>query len=132
LSYLRPTAYPGAHTAIIDAQLWDEVQAILTANRNGEAGGGANEPSLLAGLIVDADGERMTPTHANSRGKRYRYYVSRRLIAGTAPAENGGWRVPASSSSVPAGSETASSRTPASASATSPAKKGWSDPMPRG
>jgi putative transposase len=27
----------------------------------------------LAGLIVDADGSRMTPTHATKKAKRYRY-----------------------------------------------------------
>jgi site-specific DNA recombinase len=34
---------------------------------------GAEAPSLLAGLIVDADGNRMTPTHATKKAKRYRY-----------------------------------------------------------
>src|SRR3984893_16945371 len=33
---------------------------------------GAEAPSLLAGLIVDADGNPMTPTHATKRAKRYR------------------------------------------------------------
>jgi hypothetical protein len=40
---------------------------------------GAEAPSLLAGLIVDAGGNRMTPAHATKRAKRYRYYW-RRLI----------------------------------------------------
>jgi hypothetical protein len=40
---------------------------------------GAEAPSLLAGLIVDAGGNRMTPAHATERAKRYRYYW-RRLI----------------------------------------------------
>jgi hypothetical protein len=34
---------------------------------------GAEAPSLLAGLIVDAGGNRMTPTHATKKAKRYRY-----------------------------------------------------------
>ena len=37
---------------------------------------------LLAGILFDADGEPMTPTHAIKKGVRYRYYVSRRLITG--------------------------------------------------
>lgn len=44
----------------------------------------AEAPSLLAGLVYDAAGERLTPTHTNKRGVRYRYYVSRRLITGAA------------------------------------------------
>ena len=43
---------------------------------------GAEAPSLLAGLIVDSDGNRMTPTHATKKVKRYRYYVSAPLLAG--------------------------------------------------
>jgi site-specific DNA recombinase len=34
---------------------------------------GAETPSLLAGLIVDADGNRMTPSHATKKAERYRY-----------------------------------------------------------
>jgi len=56
---------------------------------------GAEAPSLLAGLIVDADGNRMTPTHATKRAKRYRYYVSASLLAGDRPRAQKGMRVPA-------------------------------------
>ena len=35
---------------------------------------------LLAGLLVDAKGERLTPSHAVKKGRRYRYYVSAALI----------------------------------------------------
>ena len=38
--------------------------------------------SLLAGLIYDAHGEPMTPSHAVKRGVRYRYYVSKSLVTG--------------------------------------------------
>jgi hypothetical protein len=56
---------------------------------------GAEAPSLLAGLIVDADGSRMTPTHATKEAKRYRYYVSASLLAGDHPQAQKGMRVPA-------------------------------------
>ena len=56
---------------------------------------GAEAPSLLAGLIVDADGNRMTPTHATKKAKRYRYYVSASLLAGDRPRTQKGMRVPA-------------------------------------
>jgi hypothetical protein len=44
---------------------------------------------LLAGLLVDTRGERLTPSHAVKKGRRYRYYVSASLIteAGTDRAQ---------------------------------------------
>ncbi|MHB2210729.1 recombinase family protein [Methylobacterium sp. CM6257] len=75
--------FPGEHAAIVDAELFAEAQAILAQNRvERDEGVRAEAPSLLAGLIYDAAGERLTPTHTNKRGVRYRYYVSRRLITG--------------------------------------------------
>ena len=56
---------------------------------------GAEAPSLLAGLIVDADGSRMTPTHATKKAKRYRYYVSASLLAGDHSRAQKGMRIPA-------------------------------------
>ena len=89
-------AYPGGHPAIIDKALWDQVQAILAENRvNREAGSAAKQPSLLAGLVFDETGERLTPTHAVKKGTRYRYYVSRSLIIGAAKDRSKGRRIPA-------------------------------------
>ena len=56
---------------------------------------GTEAPSLLAGLIVDSDGNRMTPTHAVKKGKRYRYYVSTPLITGSRSENPKGRRIPA-------------------------------------
>ena len=56
---------------------------------------GAEAPSLLAGLIVDADGNPMTSTHATKRAKRYRYYVSASLLTGDRSQAQKGMRVPA-------------------------------------
>jgi site-specific DNA recombinase len=65
--------YPDQHEAIIDAKPWQIVQDKLAANRHERSlAVGAEAPSLLAGLIVDADGTGMTPTHAVKKGKRYR------------------------------------------------------------
>ena len=59
------------------------MQDKLAANRQERALAlGAEAPSLLAGLIVDSDGNRMTPTHATKKVKRYCYYVSAPLLAG--------------------------------------------------
>ena len=53
-------------------------------------------PSLLAGLVYDGSGERMSPTHANRKGKRYRYNVSQSLIKrGRPKVSDAACRVPA-------------------------------------
>ncbi len=81
--------YDGQHEAIIDAELWDRVQAKLASNRRERAiAVGAEAPSLLSGLIFDSDDNHMTPTHANKRGKRYRYYISAPLLDRGSPGEN--------------------------------------------
>ena len=88
--------YPGAHEAIVDEALWDEVQRQLGANRIDRASGAhAAEPSLLAGLIYDDSGQRMTPSHANKKGTRYRYYVSQALVRGNRRSAPRARRVPA-------------------------------------
>ena len=92
----RGHVYPGQHEAIVDVDLWQIVQDKLAANRHERSlGSGAETPSLLAGLLVDAHGNRMTPTHAVKRGKRYRYYVSNELITGARSSHATGRRVPA-------------------------------------
>ncbi len=88
--------YPGQHDAIVDSELWQLVQEKLAGSRQARTlGESAQEPSLLAGLIVDGSGQRMTPTHAVEKGRRYRYYVSAPLITGARPDVAKGWRVPA-------------------------------------
>ena len=74
-------AHPGAHAAIIERALFEAAQTTLNANRITRANGyHADEPSLLGGLLVDAQGERMSPSHAVKNRKRYRYYVSQALL----------------------------------------------------
>src|SRR5271156_6343835 len=88
--------YPGQHPALIDDETWTAVQDQLAAHaRDHRRRAKAAEPSLLAGLLVDARGERLTPSHAVKKGRRYRYYVSAALTteAGTERAQ--GWRLAA-------------------------------------
>ncbi len=59
----KDQTHPGEHAAIIDEALWAEVQRTLETNRVDRShGAGADQPSLLAGLIHDAEGERSPPT----------------------------------------------------------------------
>jgi site-specific DNA recombinase len=90
----KDKTYPGEHEALVDEALWNEVQALLASNRVDRVPGTTDgQPSLLAGILFDAQGERMTPTHATKRGTRYRYYVSWSLLAGK--AKDLGQRIPA-------------------------------------
>ena len=92
----KGNAYPGEHQAIIEQSLWDEVQATLVKNRVERATGArSSHPSLLTGLLVDQNGERLTPTHAVKKGTRYRYYVSTSLVTGAQGSRDNGLRIPA-------------------------------------
>ncbi len=93
--------YPGNHPAIINQETWDRVQAQLADNSQGvQRGPTVKDPSLLAGKVVDHEGQPLVATHACKRKVRYRYYVSRHLQHGTPSnnaAANGtnGVRIPA-------------------------------------
>ena len=92
----KEQSHPGEHPPIIDQPLWDAVQAQLAGNaaqRN--EGGKTRQPSLLAGMLFDRDGNRMTPSHAIKKGTRYRYYVSRSLITKDRTENSAGLRIPA-------------------------------------
>ncbi len=89
-------SYPGEHEAIVDKSLWDNVQAILSENRADRANRATgHEPSLLTGILFDAQGGRMSPTHAKKKGTRYRYYISRSLLEGSMKTKAEGQRIPA-------------------------------------
>jgi site-specific DNA recombinase len=88
--------YPGHHRALIDTETWTAVRDRLAANvTNHRRKAHATEPSLLAGVLVDARGERFIPSHAVKKGRRYRYYVSGALIAEAGAERARGWRLPA-------------------------------------
>ncbi len=61
-------SYPGEHEPIINEAHWNDVQAILSKNRVDRANGkSGNGPSLLTGILFDAQGGRMSPTHATKK-----------------------------------------------------------------
>ena len=87
---------PGEHEPIIDQPLWDAVQAQLAGNAAERRNcGKTRQPSLLAGMLFDRDGNRMTPSHAVKKGTRYRYYVSGSLITKDRTENSAGLRIPA-------------------------------------
>lgn len=92
----RGNVYPGQHQGIISDELWQRVQTRIVDNRHDrKIGAYAENPSLLAGLIFDARGQPLTPTHANKQGKRYRYYVSNALLKGDESKSEHTFRLPA-------------------------------------
>jgi DNA invertase Pin-like site-specific DNA recombinase len=83
------------HPPIIEQQLWDQVQAILASNRNGDRRPSSAESSLLAGKLFDDRGVPMVAVHACKGNVRYRYYVSRDLHHSGDARGAAGWRLPA-------------------------------------
>ena len=92
----KGTAHPGEHDPIITVDLWDKVQAHLAEKAaHHEKGINNRYPSLLRGLLFDGQGNHMSPSHANKRGKRYRYYVSQALTQHRAKEAGPVTRIPA-------------------------------------
>jgi hypothetical protein len=92
----KGVAYTGEHAAIIDRKLWDRVHAIIQESpRKRGANSRAQTPALLKGLIFDAAGAAMSPTHTRRKGRLYRYYISQRLIKAGEPLGAISLRVPA-------------------------------------
>jgi DNA invertase Pin-like site-specific DNA recombinase len=94
--------YPGSHPAIIDQETWDRVQTQLADNSQGvQQAPTVKDPSLLAGKVVDHEGQPLVATHACKGKVRYRYYVSRHFQHGMSAANDAaatganGVRVPA-------------------------------------
>ena len=78
----RDKSYPGEHAPIIDARLFEAVQAKLTENRQGRRLRRQSSNALLMGKLFDDRGNPMTPSYAIKKGVRYRYYVSSVLNQG--------------------------------------------------
>jgi hypothetical protein len=90
----KDKVWPGRHKAILDEDLWNQVQEKLqNASRRRRSQKTGTDPAPLIGKLRDETGDWLTPTHTSKAGRRHRYYVSHRLIAkGTDPT---GWRLPA-------------------------------------
>lgn len=88
--------HPGLHEAIVARELWEKVQDKL--KHNGARSRGTPSRSItspLAAKIFDADGEPLYVQGAIKDNRRYRYYVSKRLVNGGGADNGKGWRLPA-------------------------------------
>lgn len=90
----RGQVFEGKHTAIVTQKVWKAVQEMLDGKSPARMSSTTRQSrSLLAGLLFDEAGDRLTPTHANKKGRAYHYYVSSRLVSG-AKGDATGWRLP--------------------------------------
>ena len=70
----------GEHDPILDRDLFETVQAKLAANATARQMRLKGSPAVLTGRIFDDCGNRMSPSHSNKLGVRYRYYVSHAIL----------------------------------------------------
>jgi len=85
--------FDGQHEAIIDQELWHQVQRVRKENGSErKLGKKLRVPNLLTGLLSDPDRRPMSPSYAAKGSRRYRYYETRQ-----SPGQNKitPWRVPA-------------------------------------
>jgi len=76
----RGAVHRGEHEPILDRDLFASVQARLSANAVARQVPLKGSPAILTGRIFDDRGNRMSPTHSNKLGVRYRYYVSHAIL----------------------------------------------------
>ena len=76
----RGATHRGEHEPILDRELFEAVQAKLAANTVTRQVRLKGSPAILTGRIFDDRGNRMSPSHSNKLGVRYRYYVSHAIL----------------------------------------------------
>src|SRR5260221_330715 len=91
----RGDVHRGEHEPILDSALFDAVQGKLAAQAVARRCRLRGSPALLTGRIFDERGSRMSPTHANKGGARYRYYISQAVRQKKPHAPGSVSRVPA-------------------------------------
>lgn len=75
-------AYDGEHEAIVDEELWQQVQERLQAKAPPRKRPKNDvQSALLRGLLTDPHGRPMVPTYATKGSRRYAYYESRKDLA---------------------------------------------------
>jgi site-specific DNA recombinase len=76
----RGAVYRGEQEPIVDRELFEAVQAKLSAGSTARQLKLKASPSILVGRLFDDGGNKMTPSHTNKQGARYRYYVSHAIL----------------------------------------------------
>jgi site-specific DNA recombinase len=86
--------YPGQHKAIVERVTWNAVQKMLDDRASSrQSPTNTKQNCILTGLVFDEKRDRLSPSYCRKGGRRYRYYISKRLLHGA--DKNDGWRIPA-------------------------------------
>jgi site-specific DNA recombinase len=91
----RGEVHRGDHAPILDRPLFQAVQAKLAGQIVARRCRLRGSPALLTGRLLDDRGHRMSPSHTNKGGVRYRYYVSHALLQSKVQGIGSIGRVPA-------------------------------------
>src|SRR5881296_1878790 len=91
----RGEVHRGEHEPIVNSALFEAVQGKLAAQAVAWRCRLRGSPAILSGRLFDHRGNRMTPTHTNKRGARYRYYLSQAVLQKKPQAPGSISRVPA-------------------------------------
>jgi hypothetical protein len=91
----RGEVHRGDHAPILDRDLFEAVQSKLAAQAVARRCRLRGSSALLTGRLFDERGHRMSPSHTNKGGARYRYYVSQAVLQRQPQAAGAIGRVPA-------------------------------------
>ena len=92
----RDQIYDGEHDRIIGSEVFEQAQALLALQAPArKSRTNVKDRHLLTGLLFDEAGDKLRAIHANKKGQRYRYYVSKHLGDGRG-GDTEVWRLPAS------------------------------------
>jgi site-specific DNA recombinase len=91
----RGEVYRGEHEPILEPALFEAVQGQLAAQAVARRCRLRGSPAILSGRLFDICGNRMSPTHTNKGGARYRYYISQAVLQGKRQPAGLVGRVPA-------------------------------------
>src|SRR5262249_55421862 len=86
---------PGPQPPLIDGELFEAVQRRFTQQRTPHLPTPTKHDAPLEGILFDAAGDPMVPTHTTKQGVRYRYYVPHPFLRGLAKPIGAIVRVPA-------------------------------------
>jgi site-specific DNA recombinase len=76
----RGEVHRGEHEPILDSTLFEAAQTKLAVQAVVRRCRLRGSPALLSGRLFDNRGNRMSPTHTNKGGVRYRYYISQAVL----------------------------------------------------
>ena len=91
----RGEVHRGEHEPILEPALFEAVQGKLAAQVVARRSRLRGSPALLTGRLFDERGNRMSASHSNKGGARYRYYLSQAVLQGKPQPTRLVGRVPA-------------------------------------